>query len=197
LYNKAAKDINKRKHLYYMVGDMSTADNIVAELFTHNKELHDLLSKAMKQRLGVSIGEFSEKSGIPTSTLYKILSGERDPNLRTFRKIINTIREIETGRAKKKKKFIAIICSRGCLEVLEKTTVNTGKETFDVKEYSVTSIEEAIIGAIKAEEDGASALVCAPIVSSTVEKVVNIPVVTIRPSSSVARAIELAAKKVS
>ena len=176
---------------------MSIVDDMVTEIFTHNKELHDLLSKAMKQRLGVSIGEFSEKSGIPASTLYKILSGERDPNLRTFRKIINTIREIETGRAKKKKKFIAIICSRGCLEVLEKTTVNTGKETFDIKEYSVTSIEEAIIGAIKAEEDGASALVCAPIVSSTVEKVVNIPVVTIRPSSSVARAIELAAKKAS
>ncbi len=176
---------------------MSIVDDMVAELFKHNKELHDLLSKAMKQRLGVSIGEFSEKSGIPTSTLYKILSGERDPNLRTFRRIINTISEIESGYAKKKRKFIAMICSRGCLEVLEKTTVNTGKETFDVKEYSVTSIEEAIIGAIKAEEDGASALVCAPIVSSTVEKVVNIPVVTIRPSSSVARAIELAAKKAS
>ncbi len=176
---------------------MSIVDDMVTELFKHNKELHDLLSKAMKQRLGVSIGEFSEKSGIPASTLYKILSGERDPNLRTFRRIINTISEIESGYAKKKRKFIAMICSRGCLEVLEKTTVNTGKETFDVKEYSVTSIEEAIIGAIKAEEDGASALVCAPIVSSTVEKVVNIPVVTIRPSSSVARAIELAAKKAS
>nr|AAU83325.1 hypothetical protein GZ27E6_47 [uncultured archaeon GZfos27E6] len=176
---------------------MSTADNIVAELFTHNKELHDLLSKAMKQRLGVSIGEFSEKSGIPTSTLYKILSGERDPNLRTFRKIINTIREIETGRAKKKKKFIAIICSRGCLNALGQTTVSTGRDTIDIKEYSVASIEEAIIGAIKAEEDGASALVCAPIVSSTVEKVVSIPVATIRPSSSVIRAIELAAKKAS
>ncbi len=176
---------------------MSIVDDMVTELFKHNKELHDLLSKAMKQRLGVSIGEFSEKSGIPASTLYKILSGERDPNLRTFRRIINTISEIESGYAKKKRKFIAMICSRGCLEVLEKTTVNTGKETFDIKEYSVTSIEEAIIGAIKAEEDGASALVCAPIVSSTVEKVVNIPVVTIRPSSSVARAIELAAKKAS
>jgi len=176
---------------------MSIVDDMVTEIFRHNKELHDLLSKAMKQRLGVSISEFSEKSGIPASTLYKILSGERDPNLRTFRRIINTISEIESGYAKKKRKFIAMICSRGCLEVLEKTTVNTGKETFDVKEYSVTSIEEAIIGAIKAEEDGASALVCAPIVSSTVEKVVNIPVVTIRPSSSVARAIELAAKKAS
>ncbi len=81
--------------------------------------------------------------------------------------------------------------------MLEKTTVNTGKDTFDVKEYSVTSIEEVIIGAIKAERDGASALVCAPIVSPTVEKIVNIPVATIKPSLSVARAVELAAKKAS
>jgi len=176
---------------------MSTADDVVAEIFRHNKELPALLSVTIKQKLGISIGEFSEKSGIPASTLYKILSGERDPNLRTFRRIMNTIREIESGYAKKKKKFIAIVCSRGCLDVLEKTTVNTGKDTFDIKEYSVASIEEAIIGAIKAERDGASALVCAPIVSSTVEKVVNIPVATIRPSSSVARAVELAAKKAS
>ncbi len=176
---------------------MSTADDIATEIFRHNKELPALLTKTIKQRLGVSIGEFSEKSGIPASTLYKILSGERDPNLRTFRRIINTISEIESGYAKKEKKFIAIICSRGCLEVLEKTTVNTGKDTFDVKEYSVTSIEEVIIGAIKAERDGASALVCAPIVSPTVEKIVNIPVATIKPSLSVARAVELAAKKAS
>lgn len=176
---------------------MSIVEDIVTEIFIHNKELPALLTKAIKQKLGVGIGEFSEKSGIPASTLYKILSGERDPNLRTFKRIINTISEIESGYVKKKKKFIAMICSRGCLEALEKTTVNTGKETFDIKEYSVASIEEAIIGAIKAERDGASALVCAPIVSSTIEKVVDTPVATIRPSSSVARAVELAAKKTS
>ena len=176
---------------------MTVAEEIVSEIFRHNKELSAILAKTIKQKLGISTGEFSEQSGIPASTLYKILSGERDPNLRTFRRIVNTIKEMESAGAKKKKKFIAIICSRGCLEVLEKTTVNTGKDTFDVKEYSVASIEEAIIGAIKAERDGASALVCAPIVSSTVEKVVNIPVATIRPSSSVARAVELAAKKTS
>ncbi|RLG32684.1 transcriptional regulator [Methanosarcinales archaeon] len=176
---------------------MGIVDDIVTEIFMHNKELPPLLAKTIKQKLGVSIGEFSEKSGIPASTLYKILSGERDPNLRTLRRIINTMDEIERGHAKKKKKFIAMICSRGCLEALEKTTIKAGKETFDIKEYSVASIEEAIIGAIKAERDGASALVCAPIVSSTVEKVVNIPVATIRPSSSVARAVELAAKKAS
>lgn len=176
---------------------MSIADDMVTEIFGHDKELHVVLTKTIKQKLGVSIGEFSKKSGIPASTLYKILSGERDPNLRTFLRIVNTIKEIERGYAKKKRKFIAIVCSRGCLDVLEKTTVNTGKETFDVKEYSVKSIEEAIIGAMNAEKDGASALVCAPIVSSTVEKVVNIPVATIRPSSSVARAVKLAAKKTS
>jgi len=176
---------------------MTVAEEIVSEIFRYNKELSAILAKTIKQKLGISTGEFSKKSGIPASTLYKILSGERDPNLRTFRRIVNTIKEIESVGTKKERKFIAMICSRGCLDVLEKTTVNTGKDTFDIKEYSVTSIEEAIIGAIKAERDGASALVCAPIVSSTVEKVVNIPVATIRPSSSVARAVELAAKKAS
>jgi predicted transcriptional regulator len=176
---------------------MDIADDIVTEIFRHDKELATLLTTVLKQKLGVSIGEFSEKSGIPASTLYKILSGERDPNLRTFRRIVSTIKEIESGYAKKKKKFIAIVCSRGCLDVLEKAIIDTGKDTFYIKEYAVTSIEEAIIEAIKAERDGASALVCAPIVSSTVEKVVNIPVATIRPKTSVVQAVELVAKKVS
>ncbi|MHC1600462.1 MAG: helix-turn-helix domain-containing protein [Candidatus Methanospirareceae archaeon] len=175
---------------------MNIADNIVTEIFRYDKELPEILSKAIKQKLGVSIGEFSERSGVPASTLYKILSGERDPNLRTFRRIIKTIREIECAETNKKRKFIAVIGARGVLDVLEKATIKSGKDTFDIKEYAVTSIEEAILEAIKAERDGASALVCAPIVSSTVEKVVNIPVATIRPKSSVAKAVELVAKKI-
>jgi predicted transcriptional regulator len=175
---------------------MTVADDIVTEIFVQDKELPEVLTKGIKQRLGLSIGEFSEKSGIPASTLYKILSGERDPNMRTLRRILTTVKEIENGSATKKK-FIAMICSRGCLDMLEKTTVNTEKDTFDIKEYAVTTIEEAIIAAIQAERDGAAALVCAPIVSPTVEKIVTIPVATIRPTASVARAIELAAKKIS
>ncbi len=176
---------------------MSITDDIVTKIFRHDKELPVILAKTIKQTLGVSIGEFSKKSGIPASTLYKILSGERDPNLRTFRRILNTIREIEGECAKNKKKFIAVIGVRGVLDEIEKKTVNSGKETIDIQEYAVTTIEEAMITAIKAEKEGASALVCAPIVSSTVEKVVNIPVATIRPKSSVIRAIELVAKKIS
>ena len=175
---------------------MSVSDDIVTEIFVQDHELSEVLTTAIKQRLGMGIGEFSERSGIPASTLYKILSGERDPNMRTFRRILTTVREIESGSLQQKK-FIAMICSRGCLDMLEKTTVNTEKETIDIKEYAVTTIEEAIIAAIQAERDGAAALVCAPIVSPTVEKIVTIPVATIRPTASVVKAIELAAKKIS
>ncbi len=56
-------------------------------------------------------------------------------------------------------------------------------------------MEEAIVAAIKAERDGATALVCAPIVSPTVEKVLTIPVATIMPRDSLMAAIQLAAKK--
>ncbi len=176
---------------------MTIADDLVAGIFGQDKALPGILSKAIKQKLGMSIGDFSKKSGIPASTLYKILSGERDPNLRTFRRILTTIKEIEGAETNKKQNFIAIVGTRGVLDEIEQPTIIAGKEAVGIKEYAVTSIEEAIIAAIKAERDGASALVCAPIASPTVEKIVNIPVVTIRPISSVRRAIELAVKKIS
>lgn len=176
---------------------MTITEEIVADIFVQDKPLPGVLSKAIKQKLGLSMGDFSEKSGIPASTLYKILAGERDPNLRTLRQILITIREIEADTASKKHKFIGIIGTRGVLDEIEQRTITVGRETMDIKEYAVTGIEEAIIGSMQAERDGASALVCAPIVSSTVEKVVTIPVATIRPKSSVKRAIEFVAKKIS
>ena len=176
---------------------MTIADEIVVDIFAENKALPGVLSKAIKQRLGMSVGEFSEKSGVPASTLYKILSGERDPNLRTLRLIVTTIRAIEADTAGKKRKFIGIIGMRGVLDEIEQATITVGQETMDIKEYAVTGIEEAIIRSMQAERDGASALVCAPIVSSTIEKVVTIPVATIRPKTSITRAIELVARKIS
>ncbi len=67
----------------------------------------------------------------------------------------------------------------------------------DIKEYAVTTVDGTRIVAIQAEKEGASALVCAPIVSPTVEKIVNLPVTTIKLRASVSRAIEQAAKKIS
>ena len=176
---------------------MAIADEIVAEIFTQDEALPDVLSKAIKQKLGMSIGDFSERSGIPASTLYKILSGERDPNLRTFRRILSTIKAIEGADTKTKQKFIAIVGTRSVLDEIEQMSISVGTQSIDIKEYAVTGIEEAIISAIQAERDGAAALVCAPIVSSTIEKVVTIPVATIRPKSSITRALELVARKIS
>jgi len=175
---------------------MGIADDLVTEIFRHNKELPAILAKTIKHKLGVSIVEFSEKAGIPVSTLYKIMSDERDPNLRTLRRIITTIDVIERGCAKKNK-FIAVICSRGVLDGIDQADIDTGNEPMDIKEYAVTTVEEAMIVAIQAEKEGASAIVCAPIVSPTVEKIVNLPVTTIKPRASVSRAIEQAAKKIS
>lgn len=176
---------------------MTVADEIVVEIFTEKKALPGVLSKAIKQRLGMSVGEFSERSGVPASTLYKILSGERDPNLRTLRRIIQTIKELEGEEASEKRRFIAVLGTRGVLDEIEQRSINAGSGIIAIKEYAVTGIEDAIVRAIQAERDGASALICAPIVSSTIEKVVTIPVATIRPKASITRALEFVAKKIS
>ena len=176
---------------------MTAADELLAELFVQDQTLTTVLARTIKQKLGMSVGEFSAHSNIPASTLYKILSGERDPNLRTFRRILSTIRAIEGAGAETKQKFIGIVGTRGVLDEIEQLSISVGTRTIAIKEYAVTGIEEAIISAIQAERDGAAALVCAPIVSSTIEKVVTIPVATIRPKSSVTRALELVARKIS
>jgi len=64
-----------------------------------------------------------------------------------------------------------------------------------VREYPAATIEDVIVAAIRAEDEGAKAIVCAPIVSSTVERVIRVPIVTIAPKDSVLEAIRIGAKK--
>ncbi|MCC7571871.1 MAG: helix-turn-helix domain-containing protein [Candidatus Methanofastidiosum sp.] len=149
-------------------------------------ELEALLVKSFG-----SIKNFSEISDIPLPTLYKIFSGDREPNLKTLRKI----HEVLKGKEEQRTKFIALIASRPVLNMLDESYVSDNENKFSIKEYSATSIEEVFIQSIRAERDGASALVCAPIVSSIVEKVVSIPVVTIMPQKSILLALKTAAKK--
>jgi len=174
---------------------VSVSDEIVDEVLKEGKCLSEVLRRAIK-RLGIPVSDFSQKAGIPASTLYKILSGEREPNLRTFRKIVSTLRALESPSSHERRKFIAVIGSRGILDNIERKEIRCGEEMLEIREYAVTTIEEAMIAAIQAEREGASALVCAPILSPTVEKIVRLPVATIKPRGSVIRAIELAAKKI-
>lgn len=142
--------------------------------------------------LDMTTKELAERASISPSTLYKIANEERSPSLDVLRKILSTIRNLE-GRSEGR--FIAVIAARHVLdEVVERSIKIEGKGIL-TREYPATTLEDAIVASVRAERDGAKAIVCAPIVSSTIEKMVDIPIATIMPRDSVTEAIRLAAKK--
>lgn len=172
---------------------MTLADDVVTAAFQSDEEFRKTLERIIKKDLGLSIIEFGERSGISASTLYKILSGDRDPNLNTLREVVSAIRMVE---GLSREKFIAVIAARPVLDRISEREMQVEGRRVMVREYSAMTMEDAIVASIKAERDGAQALVCAPIVSYTIEKIVRIPVSTIMPTTSVVQAIENASKKI-
>lgn len=172
---------------------MNAADKITDAVLESDEKFRETLSKVIKDDLGLTALEFAEKAEIPQSTLYKVMSGKREPNMKTLRQIIKTIKRIEGSE---KGNFIAVIAARPVLDNISETKRKICGNLCTIREYSATSMEEAIIAAVRAERDGAKALVCAPIVSPTVEKILRIPVATIMPRDSLIEAIELVAKKI-
>ena len=151
------------------------------------ESLHDVL-----EGLGWTIQELSKKANVSPSTLYKILNEERSPSLDVLRKIINAVRTAEGLTAGS---FIALIVTRRVLDEVVERSVQIGDETVKIREYPASTVEDAIVSAIRAERDGAVAVVCAPIVSPTIERILDIPIATIVPKDSVTEAIKLAARK--
>jgi len=172
---------------------MNIAERVINAAFESDETFRHSLSKAIKEDLNLTALEFSEHANIPPSTLYKILSGNREPNVKTLRQIVRTIRRIEMSEHGD---FIAVIAARPVLDSIRESKQKIGGKLITIREYSATSMEEAIIAAVRAEREGAKALVCAPIVSSTVEKILRIPVTTIMPKDSLIAAIEIAARKI-
>ena len=173
---------------------MSAADKIIDAVFESDESFRKMLSNTIKEEMNMNMAEFAENAGIPASTLYKIMSGKREPNVKTLRQIIKTVKRLEGSE---KGEFIAVIAARPVLDNISETKRKICGSLCTIREYSATSMEEAIIAAVRAERDGAKALVCAPIVSPTVEKILRIPVATIMPKNSLLEAIELVAKKIS
>lgn len=169
-----------------------TAEELMKAAMESDEAFIKEFSKIIKDEIRMTAAEFSEQSGIPQSTIYKLLSGHREPNIKTLRQIIKVLRKME---GKDRPNFIAVIAARPVLDIITEKKVKIQDRLMTIREYSANSMEEAIIAAIRAEKDGAKALVCAPIVSTTVEKVLTIPVATIMPRDSLLEAIELAAKK--
>jgi len=167
------------------------AERLMKASFLSDETLRGTLKEVLSE-MELSAKEFSEISDIPQSTLYKILSGHREPNITTLRQIVKAIKHLEGSEGG----FIAVIAARPVLDEIREKKMKIGDNLLTLREYSATNIEEAIIAAFRAERDGAAALVCAPIVSPTVEKLLTIPVATIIPKESLIRAIEVAARKI-
>lgn len=173
-----------------------TTDDLIKAAVESDEAFIKEFARILKDELHMTAGDFSEKSSIPASTIYKLLSGHREPNIKTLRQIVSVLRKLEGKEEEKEKSgFIAVIAARPVLDIITEKKLKVGDRLLTIREYSANSMEEAIIAAIKAERDGAKAVVCAPIVSTTIEKVLQIPVATIMPRDSLFEAIELAARK--
>ncbi len=178
-------------------------DRLMRAALISDEEFVGTLNNLMKRDLRISVRELAQKSGISPSSLYKLLHGRRSPNLSTLRQIIRTLRQLyHVGD----EDFIGLIAARPVLESVEERVADVGGRRIRVREYPVHTMEDAIVAAVRAEREGAIAIVCAPIVSSiieqlvhvpvaTIEQLVHVPVATIIPRESVQRAIELAARK--
>ncbi|MCS3900540.1 helix-turn-helix domain-containing protein [Methanococcus voltae] len=150
--------------------------------------------KKILLELNISLKEFSDHSEIPYSTLYKVMN-KKDFRVSTLQKIIKVIKEFEKDDELGDR--IAIIAARSSLNKLTQKTIEFDNKTYAIKEYPSNTLEECLISAVSAERDGVKAIVCAPIVSACVEKLVRIPVaVVITESTDYLKAVEIAASKI-
>jgi len=77
---------------------MPNADRVMRAAFESDERMREALKEVFSD-LGLSAREFSKASEIPQSTLYKILSGHREPNITTLRQIVKTIKLLEAPTA--------------------------------------------------------------------------------------------------
>ncbi|NLX50461.1 MAG: helix-turn-helix domain-containing protein [Methanospirillum sp.] len=140
-------------------------------------------------RRDMTIRELSDLTGIPLPTLYKCSSGERDPRLSTVRKIVEAL-EPRPGR------FVAVIAARFLLEEVVGLAIEARGRTYPIRGYAANSLEECIVAASRAEKEGAAAIICAPVLASIVERIVDIPVVMLKPKAeTVTEALEATGRR--
>ena len=179
-------------HMYIKMVLSDPVDRLMRAALISDQEFERALNQIMKNEIRISVRELSEKSGIAQSSLYKILHGRRSPNLSTLRAVVHALRQFERSP---EGEFIGLIAARPVLDTVQERNADVDGRRIRVREYPVHTMEDAIVAAVRAEREGATAIVCAPIVSSIIEQLVHIPVATIIPRESVQRAIELAARK--
>ena len=164
-----------------------TVSDLIAGMLREDGGFQKAFRSILDDELGMSLNEFCQLSGISQSTMYKILEDKREPNLRTVRQVIKALKILMEADDSH---FIAVIASTTVVENLPKTIEMEGGLTINIREYPVSTLEDAIIAAVRAERDGALGVVCAPIVAPTVERILSIPVSRVIPTNSAVLAID-------
>ena len=164
-----------------------TVSDLISGMLREDGGFKKAFRSILDDELGMSLNEFCQLSGISQSTMYKILEDKREPNLRTVRQVIKALKILMEADDSH---FIAVIASTTVVENLPRTIEMEGGVVINVREYPVSTVEDAIIAAVRAERDGALGVVCAPIVAPTIEKILAIPVSRVIPTSSVMLAID-------
>lgn len=151
------------------------------------------MRKALEEELAeqnMTVKELASRSGIPLATLYKVTSGDRDVRFSTVKRIAAVLEP-------RRRDFIAVIAAKFLLEKIEGEKMVVGKRELTTHGYSANSIEECIVAAVRAQKDGAAGIVCAPILASVIEKIVDIPVAIMKPRpKEVLESIEWMAKRI-
>ena len=163
-----------------------SVNDLISGMLKEEGGFQKAFKEMLDNELDMTVNEFCQEAGISQSTMYKMLEDKREPNLRTIRAIIKAAKNLLEPNSDD---YIAVIASHEVLQTLVKTIDVDGRPV-TLKEYPVATVEDAIVAAVRAERDGALAIVCAPIVTPTVEKIVSIPVTPVIPSSRIIRAIE-------
>ena len=163
-----------------------TVEDLVSSMLRDEGGFQKALRNILDEELNMSLNEFCQISGISQSTVYKILE-RREPNLRTVRQIVRALKQIY---GKGNEKFLAVIASSTFMEGLPKSLDTSANGTVGIREYTVSTVEDAIIASVRAERDGALGIICAPIVAHTVEKITSIQVYPVFPLDSVMKILE-------
>lgn len=72
-----------------------------------------------------------------------------------------------------------------------------GVPSCTIRGYAANSLEECIIASVTAEKDGAAGIICAPILASLLEKIVDIPVAIMKPkTATVMDALDVVARRI-
>ena len=171
---------------------MTYLDVLNAITLTHDRFI-ETLKHTIYEEQHMSISSFAEYSRVPKSTLYKILDGNREPTLKAVRDILQALKRLEgiTGQP-----FIAVIAARSVLSTLPKKRIEVSGASYEIREFSAVTMEDAILAAVNAEREGALAIVCAPIVSPSIDRLVRVPVITMMPKFALEEAIQIAAEKI-